>query len=98
MNKSYCDTDVLVIGAGVIGLSVAKAIAQNGKSVILVEKNSSAGREISSRNSEVIHAGLYYPINSLKAKFCIDGKNRLYNYCKQYNIPFNNCDIVRLVQ
>ncbi|MAR79352.1 MAG: FAD-dependent oxidoreductase [Rhodospirillaceae bacterium] len=91
MNKSSLDTDVLVIGAGIIGLAVARAISLKGKSVILVEKNSSAGTEISSRNSEVIHAGLYYPSNSLKTKFCIEGKNRLYSYCKKYNIPFNNC-------
>ncbi len=91
MNKSSFDTDVLVIGAGIIGLSVAREIAKKGIDTIVVEKNRFAGTEISSRNSEVIHAGIYYPKDSLKTKFCIDGNIKLYDYCEKYKIPFNKC-------
>ena len=66
--------DVVIIGAGVIGLATAREIAQSGKSVLLIEKEKSFGMATSSRNSEVIHAGIYYPQNSLKAKFCVDGR------------------------
>ena len=62
--------DVIVVGAGVIGIAIAMTCAKKKKSVLLIEKNSSFGEEISSRNSEVIHAGIYYPKDSLKAKFC----------------------------
>ena len=79
--------DVIVVGAGVIGIAIAMTCAKKKKSVLLIEKNSSFGEEISSRNSEVIHAGIYYPKDSLKAKFCRDGMERLYKYCtkKKYS-------------
>ncbi len=91
MNKSSFDTDVLIIGAGVIGLSIAREIAKKGLDVIIAEKNRFAGTETSSRNSEVIHAGIYYPKDSLKTKFCIEGNKKLYDYCEKYKIPFNRC-------
>ena len=79
--------DVIVVGAGVIGIAIAMTCANKKKSVLLIEKNSSFGEGISSRNSEVIHAGIYYPKDSLKAKFCRDGMERLYKYCTKKNIP-----------
>lgn len=80
-----------VVGAGVIGLAVARALAQAGKEVLILERASRIGSETSSRNSEVIHAGLYYPSTSLKAKFCVEGKQLLYDYCKSRHIPYNRC-------
>ncbi|PPR76694.1 MAG: L-2-hydroxyglutarate oxidase LhgO [Alphaproteobacteria bacterium MarineAlpha2_Bin1] len=91
MNNSSFDTDVLIIGAGIIGLSIARELAKKGIDVIIVEKNRFAGTEISSRNSEVIHAGIYYPKDSLKTKFCVEGNRKLYNYCEKYKIPYNKC-------
>ena len=73
--------DAIVIGAGVIGLATAAELSQNGLSVLVVDKNTHFGEETSSRNSEVIHAGLYYPKNSLKAELCLAGKQYLYQYC-----------------
>jgi L-2-hydroxyglutarate oxidase LhgO len=73
--------ETIVIGAGVIGLAIARALALAGREVIVLEKNHGIGEETSSRNSEVIHAGLYYPAGSLKARFCVEGKERLYDYC-----------------
>ena len=72
------EIDVAIIGAGVIGLATAREIAQGEKEVFVFEKNRTFGLETSSRNSEVIHAGIYYPEDSLKAKLCIEGKNLLY--------------------
>lgn len=85
------DFDAVIIGAGVVGLAIAYEISRTGKSVLIVEKEDGIGRGISSRNSEVIHAGIYYEKGSLKHQFCIKGKNKLYNYLKQYNVPFKNC-------
>ncbi len=79
--------DSLVIGAGVVGLAVARALAKSGRRVVIVEKEADIGQGISSRNSEVIHAGLYYPPDSLKAKACIDGRKRLYHYADERGIP-----------
>ena len=79
--------DVVVIGAGIIGIAVSLAHAKKGLQVLLVEKNPTFGQGISSRNSEVIHAGIYYPPNSLKAKFCRRGMKLLYDYCKDKMIP-----------
>jgi L-2-hydroxyglutarate oxidase LhgO len=79
--------DCVVIGAGVIGLAVARELAIAGHEVIVLEKAGAIGTETSSRNSEVIHAGLYYPANSLKAKFCAPGRALLYDYCRSRGIP-----------
>ena len=81
------DYDVLVIGAGVVGLACAMKIAETGYSVLCIERHDSFGNETSSRNSEVIHAGIYYPKDSLKANLCVQGNNSLYEYCRKYNIP-----------
>ncbi|KAJ7477071.1 NAD dehydrogenase [Mycena galericulata] len=81
--------DYLVVGAGVVGLAIARNLSQLGdNSTILVERHTHAGEEISSRNSEVIHAGLYYPPDSLKTRLCIRGRELLYERCQSYNIPF----------
>lgn len=82
------DADITIIGAGVIGLAVAAEIANNKLNVFLLEKNVSHGMGISSRNSEVIHAGIYYPQGSLKARLCIEGKELLYEICANKNIPY----------
>lgn len=83
--------EYLVIGAGVVGLAVARALAVRGKEVWLVEQESDIGTQTSSRNSEVIHAGIYYPKGSLKAALCVRGKQLLYDYCEQHKIPYRRC-------
>jgi L-2-hydroxyglutarate oxidase LhgO len=82
------EIDVAIIGAGVVGLAVARVIAQGKKEVFVFEKNRTFGLETSSRNSEVIHAGIYYPEDSLKAKLCIEGKNLLYKLCDKHDIAY----------
>ncbi len=84
-------TDAIVIGAGVIGLAIARELAMHGRQVIVIERNATIGQETSSRNSEVIHAGIYYPRNSLKARLCVAGKERLYAYCREKDIPHERC-------
>ena len=79
--------DVVVIGAGVVGLAVARALAQAGREVIVIEAEDCIGAHTSSRNSEVIHAGIYYPHNSLKAFACVRGKHLLYDYCASHGVP-----------
>jgi L-2-hydroxyglutarate oxidase LhgO len=80
--------DVVIVGAGVIGLSIARSLSDQGLSTVVLEKNSRSGDEISSRNSGVIHAGMYYEPDSLKSEFCIEGNRRLYEYCIQKKIKF----------
>lgn len=82
------EIDVAIIGAGVIGLATAREIAQEKKGVFVFEKNRTFGLETSSRNSEVIHAGIYYPEDSLKAKLCVEGKSLLYKLCDKHNIAY----------
>jgi L-2-hydroxyglutarate oxidase LhgO len=82
------EIDVAIIGAGVIGLATAGEIAQEKKGVFVFEKNRTFGLETSSRNSEVIHAGIYYPEDSLKAKLCVEGKSLLYKLCDKHNIAY----------
>lgn len=79
--------DVVIVGAGVVGLAIAASLSKEYEKVLLVDKNGSFGEETSSRNSEVIHAGIYYPKNSLKAKLCVEGKIKLYKYCQDHRIP-----------
>ena len=83
--------DCLVIGAGVVGLATAHKILEKGHSCVVVDRLKSFGQGISSRNSEVIHAGLYYPAGSLKSEFCVRGNNLLYEYCKKRDIPHSRC-------
>eukprot|EP01125_Pyxidicula_operculata_P008302 TRINITY_DN2796_c1_g1_i2.p1 TRINITY_DN2796_c1_g1~~TRINITY_DN2796_c1_g1_i2.p1 ORF type:complete len:251 (+),score=71.36 TRINITY_DN2796_c1_g1_i2:26-778(+) len=78
----------LVIGGGVVGLSIASRLSKEGPTLV-VERHNHVGEETSSRNSEVIHAGLYYPPKSLKTKYCIKGRKMLYDACKRYNVPHN---------
>lgn len=79
--------ECVVIGAGVVGLAVARGLARGGREVLVLEKERWIGSETSSRNSEVIHAGLHYPKDSLKARFCVAGRDRLYGYCAERGIP-----------
>src|SRR5215213_8859268 len=83
--------ECVVIGAGVIGLSVARALALAGREVLLLEAETHAGTITSARNSGVIHAGLYYTPGSFKARFCVAGNRALYAYCKARGIEHNNC-------
>jgi L-2-hydroxyglutarate oxidase LhgO len=85
------DAEITIIGAGVIGLAIAEKVSEKFRNIFVIEKYSTFGQETSSRNSEVIHAGIYYPNGSLKAKFCVEGKTLLYDYCRRYEIPFKNC-------
>lgn len=80
------DIDCVVLGAGVVGLAIARSLAQQGRDVLIVEAEDQFGTGISARNSEVIHAGIYYPANSLKARLCIEGKALLYAHCREYGI------------
>jgi len=82
------EIEVAIIGAGVIGLATAREIAQRRKGVFVFEKNHSFGLETSSRNSEVIHVGIYYPEDSLKAKLCVEGKSLLYKLCDKHDIAY----------
>ncbi len=83
--------DCVVIGAGVVGLAVARALAFVGRDVLVLEAASAIGTGTSSRNSEVIHAGMYYPQGSLKARLCVQGKAMLYDYCAQRGINHQRC-------
>ena len=91
MIKNQTDFECVVVGAGVVGLSVARSIAKRNKQVLVIEKNKRFGEETSSRNSGVIHAGIYYPKNSLKATFCKKGNSEIYSYAKKRGINFNKC-------
>ena len=83
--------ETLVIGAGVVGLAVARSLARRGREVVIAEAAGLIGSETSSRNSEVIHAGIYYPAGSLKARLCVEGKQALYAYCAARGIAHNRC-------
>jgi L-2-hydroxyglutarate oxidase LhgO len=83
--------DTVVVGAGVVGLAVARALALSGHEVIVIEKEAAVGQGVSSRNSEVIHAGLYYPTGSLKARMCVRGKELLYDYLSERDLPHRRC-------
>jgi len=83
--------DCVVVGAGVIGLAVARALAMTGREVIVLESEDAIGTATSSRNSEVIHAGLYYPQDSLKARLCVHGRDRLYDYLAERGIDHVRC-------
>ena len=83
--------EAVVIGAGVVGLAVARALALAGHETLVLESQSLIGSGISSRNSEVIHAGIYYPAGSLKGRMCVDGKKLLYAYCDVAGVPYRRC-------
>ncbi len=82
------NTDIIIIGAGVIGLAIASELSKKYKNLIVLEKLESFGRETSSRNSEVIHGGMYYPTGTLKAKMCVRGRQLLYELCEKAKIPY----------
>src|SRR6476660_2119425 len=83
--------DCVIVGAGVVGLAIARGLAQAGREVIILEAAEGIGTVTSSRNSEVIHAGIYYPAGSLMAQMCVGGKRALYSYCREHGIPHRNC-------
>jgi L-2-hydroxyglutarate oxidase LhgO len=83
--------DCIVAGAGVVGLAIARALAQAGREVIILEAAEAIGTGISSRNSEVIHAGIYYPKDSLMARFCVAGRQALYEFCAGHGVPHKRC-------
>ncbi|HUK05508.1 MAG TPA: NAD(P)/FAD-dependent oxidoreductase [Burkholderiales bacterium] len=87
MDKVEC----VVVGAGVVGLAVARALALAGREVVILEAEHAIGTHASSRNSEVIHAGIYYPKGSLKARACVEGRSRLYAYCERHGVPYRRC-------
>ncbi len=83
--------EILVVGAGVVGLASARALARRGHSVIVAERECGIGTGVSSRNSEVVHAGLYYPTGSLRARHCVEGRRMLYAYCTKHGVPHRAC-------
>jgi L-2-hydroxyglutarate oxidase LhgO len=83
--------DAVVIGAGVVGLAIARALALAGREVVILERHGLIGSETSSRNSEVIHAGLYYPHGSLKARLCVAGREALYAFCDSHGVAHRRC-------
>lgn len=83
--------ECVVIGAGVVGLAIARRLAQSGLEVIVLEATGDIGTGTSSRNSEVIHAGIYYPAGSLMAQLCVSGKKMLYAYCDDHGVPYRRC-------
>lgn len=84
------DTDCVIVGAGVVGLAIAREMAIAGHECIVLEAGTVIGNVTSSRNSEVIHAGIYYPKGSLKAIACVEGKHRLYDYLRDHHVPHKN--------
>lgn len=80
--------DITIIGAGIVGLAIAETLSKKNTSCVILEKNSKFGQETSSRNSEVIHSGIYYQNNSLKARLCVEGNRLLCQYCKKHSIPY----------
>src|SRR6516164_6478028 len=83
--------EAVVIGAGVVGLAIARELAARGHDTLILEAAAGIGAGASSRNSEVIHAGLYYPPGSLKARLCVAGRDQLYAYCQERGIPHRRC-------
>ena len=90
MSNNNSKFDVIIIGAGVVGLAIAEKLSKSYSNVLVIEKEKKFGQHISSRNSEVIHSGIYYPAGSLKSKLCIKGNKLLYEFMKKYDLPFLN--------
>ena len=84
------EVECVIIGAGVVGLAIARQLAQAGREVLVLEAAGGIGTETSSRNSEVIRAGIYYRTRSLMAQMCVNGKYALYEYCRDHGIPHRN--------
>ncbi|MGB5949275.1 MAG: NAD(P)/FAD-dependent oxidoreductase [Parvibaculum sp.] len=85
------EIDAVVVGAGAVGLACARALAMAGREVVVLERHAAIGTETSARNSEVIHAGIYYPAGSLKARLCVEGRHRLYEYLESRSLPHRAC-------
>lgn len=83
--------DAMVVGAGVVGLAIARELARAGLGVVIAERERLIGSGVSSRNSEVVHAGLYYPPGSVRAELCVRGKHLLYDFCQARGVPFKRC-------
>jgi L-2-hydroxyglutarate oxidase LhgO len=86
------DVETLIVGAGVVGLAIARALAIAGQEVMVAERHDIVGSETSSRNSEVIHAGIYYPKDSLRAHYCVEGKQQLYKFCDENGVDYAHCE------
>src|SRR5262249_45414962 len=84
-------TEVVVVGAGVVGLAIARELARHGLETVVLEQHSRPGQETTSRNSGVIHSGIYYPTGSLKARLCVRGRDLLYELCNQRGIAHQRC-------
>ena len=87
-------TDIIIIGAGVVGLALARTLSDTlpASQIVVLEQHDRFGRETSSRNSEVIPAGIYYPENSLKAALCVDGRRALYDFCREFKVPYRRTE------
>ena len=83
--------DAVVIGAGIVGLAVARALALRGRAVLVLERHERPVEETSSRNSGVIHSGIYYPAGSLKALLCVEGRQRLYDFVERRGVAYQRC-------
>ena len=81
----------IIIGAGVIGLSIAERLSRRTNNILVIDKEKKFGQHTSSRNSEVVHSGFYYPNKSLKAQLCVKGNKMIYDFCDKYNISYNKC-------
>src|ERR1700691_1291174 len=82
--------NILIIGGGVVGCAIARAVSARWQDIFLVEQNPKLGMATSSRNSGVVHSGIYYPKNSLKARHCLEGNRLTYEFCKKHNVPFRH--------
>src|SRR5215831_17780363 len=85
------EIEAVVIGAGVVGLAVARELALGGRETLILEAAERCGSGVSARSSEVIHAGIYYPSGSLKARLCVAGRERLYEFCRKHAVPQRRC-------
>ncbi|MCA9663937.1 MAG: FAD-dependent oxidoreductase, partial [Myxococcales bacterium] len=85
------EVEIVVIGGGVVGMACARELARAGREVLLLERHAGAGRETTSRNSEVLHAGIYYPAGSLKAELCLRGLELCYETCARLSLPHRRC-------
>ena len=85
------DFDAVVVGAGAVGLACGYELAKRGQTVAVLEQDQAIGQGVSSRNSEVIHGGLYYPTGSLKARLCVAGRRRLYAFCDAHHVDYDRC-------